>query len=311
MEEASNAEKKSGDEGAHPDRLEERKALTTSKKAVSFLVEEKDEDVRRNVTEEVEDESSAQKEEEGSVISELPSFSNRPNLRDVKQMNSSLWKSMRMDLSSGRENTREQFIQEVTPRSPQQRRFFSEFVGDRDGRTKAHAQRRSAIADSSDNFVTNVTETVTEILRLNHKERRSSLVRTSEEDAPPSYHREYRIRSRCRNDPSFSSAASSHEFTQIAATAIYKYMNWTYRSSFCLAILSSYVLYLLLMVLFALCIYGSGRIQPECIFVGSDNFTEHFMDAMHLSWTTLSTVGYGITGPKSPTSKDRWYVSGE
>lgn len=218
---------------------------------------------------------------------------------------------MRMDLSSGRENAREQFIQEVTPRSPQQRRFFSEFLGDRDGRTKAHAQRRNAIP-GSDNFIANVSTTVTEILRLNNKELRSSLARASEEDASPSYHREYRIRSRCRNDPSLSSAASSsYRFTQSVAVAISNYMNWTYRSSFCLALLSAYVLYLLLMALFALCIFASGVVQPECIFVGTHNFTDHFMDAMHLSWTTLSTVGYGITGPQSPTATERWYVAFE
>jgi hypothetical protein len=93
------------------------------------------------------------------------------------------------------------------------------------------------------------------------------------------------------------------------AGVISRYVTWTYRSSFYVTIISSYIVFMGIMILFALGIYLSGVTQPSCIFVGESNqFSGHFMDAVHLSWTTLSSTGYGIVGPEIPDTNRRWYV---
>jgi hypothetical protein len=114
----------------------------------------------------------------------------------------------------------------------------------------------------------------------------------------------YRIRSRHASDPSFWMVQ-----TEMVANVISRYVTWTYRSSFYVTILSSYVVFMGMMILFALGIYISGRMQPTCIFVGDSNvFSGDFMDALQLSWTTLATVGYGIVGPEIPDTNRRWYA---
>jgi hypothetical protein len=120
---------------------------------------------------------------------------------------------------------------------------------------------------------------------------------------PSSGNKEYRIRSRSQRDQSFWMSQ-----TQTLATAMSNYVTWTYRSAFWLALLSSYALFMVLMFLFAICIYWAGMVQPQCIVVGTSTFSGNFMDAFQLSWTTLATVGFGIIGPQSPSSDQRWYV---
>jgi hypothetical protein len=113
----------------------------------------------------------------------------------------------------------------------------------------------------------------------------------------------YRIRSRIRKDQTFW-----HIQTEMMTQMISNYVTWAYRSSFYSTIIASYILFMGLMVLFAIGIYLIGMMDPHCIFVGANSlsFQSNFMDAMHLSWTTLSSVGYGLIGP-TPTSDDRWY----
>jgi hypothetical protein len=116
--------------------------------------------------------------------------------------------------------------------------------------------------------------------------------------------RHYRIRSQNANDESFWSVRS-----EMISSAISSYVTWTYRSSFYVTIIASYILFMVIMILFALGIYLAGVLQPDCIFVGSNQFSGHFMDAVHLSWTTLATVGYGIIGPQIPGYNKRWYAT--
>jgi hypothetical protein len=76
---------------------------------------------------------------------------------------------------------------------------------------------------------------------------------------------------------------------------INNYFHWTFRSSFVAVIISACFFYYFWTYLFAILIYGVMRTFPDCV-VGSEK-NSYFTDAYHLSWTTLSTVGYGLIGP--------------
>lgn len=70
-----------------------------------------------------------------------------------------------------------------------------------------------------------------------------------------------------------------------------RYFHWAFRSPFATVILSGALVYLLLAFIFALLLYLLGHRHPTCI----ENWNKgSFMDAFTLSWTTFSTVGYGI-----------------
>jgi hypothetical protein len=82
------------------------------------------------------------------------------------------------------------------------------------------------------------------------------------------------------------------------------YLRWTFRTSFFLLLLSSFLAFWGLCCFFAALIYAAAMHQPQCLSVGGKNFTdsgEHFKDAYALSWHTLSTVGYGSIYPQLPT----------
>ena len=133
----------------------------------------------------------------------------------------------------------------------------------------------------------------------------SSGVRTTTNSTTKPIHH-YRIRSRNGNETTSSFWLSQ---TEMIANGISRYVTWTYRSSFYVTIITSYIAFMGIMILFAVGIFLSGIMQPHCIFVGGTKvFSGHFMDAVHLSWTTLATVGYGIIGPEIPDTNRRWYV---
>jgi hypothetical protein len=91
--------------------------------------------------------------------------------------------------------------------------------------------------------------------------------------------------------------------TVAGADYLTMYLRWTFRTSFFLLFLSSFLAFWALSYAFAALIYAAGMYQPQCLSVAGKNFTyagEHFTDAYALSWQTLSTVGYGIVLPRSP-----------
>jgi hypothetical protein len=90
------------------------------------------------------------------------------------------------------------------------------------------------------------------------------------------------------------------------ASAVTNYLTWTFRASFMEVTLALFIFFMALIIIFALVIYWVGSHQPECIAVGPDNFVPVFADAYQLSWTTLSTVGLGIVGPRTATAHQRW-----
>jgi Ion channel len=86
------------------------------------------------------------------------------------------------------------------------------------------------------------------------------------------------------------------------------YLRWAFQASFPGVILSAYVCFLVLVISFALAIYGIGRLQPECfVMTNGDDYGESgktFVDAFSLSWTTFSTCGYGAIFPRVGKDQD-------
>ena len=67
------------------------------------------------------------------------------------------------------------------------------------------------------------------------------------------------------------------------------YLHWCFRSALVAVILSAFVVFLALTLLFAVPIWSIGHKHPKCIG-GVDFATDYFTDAFALSWTTFSTV---------------------
>jgi hypothetical protein len=79
-----------------------------------------------------------------------------------------------------------------------------------------------------------------------------------------------------------------------------KFLFWTFRKNFFVVLLSAACSFYLFTVTFAVCIYLIGKNNHNCIHVNGVNFEETktpFVDAFALSWTTFSTVGYGLVYP--------------
>jgi len=90
-------------------------------------------------------------------------------------------------------------------------------------------------------------------------------------------------------------------------TALTKYLYWSFRTSFLFLFLSSAVSFFFMISLFAFFIVISGRNNPHCIqlplgdYFGSNS---QYKDAFSLSWTTFTTVGYGLIYPNISTNTE-------
>ena len=86
-----------------------------------------------------------------------------------------------------------------------------------------------------------------------------------------------------------------------------RYLFWTFRSSFTAFFLSGIFFFYLLTLGFAAIILWYGLHHSNCIHVNGKDFGEtgaNFMDAYALSWTTFSTVGYGLVYPSTSATSD-------
>ena len=86
------------------------------------------------------------------------------------------------------------------------------------------------------------------------------------------------------------------------ASLMVRYLNWTFRTGF-LAILFHFALiFLALTIIWTIIIFAVSELRPECLQLGDLNATEvvhnQIMNAYALSWTTFSTVGYGVVYPQ-------------
>jgi hypothetical protein len=86
---------------------------------------------------------------------------------------------------------------------------------------------------------------------------------------------------------------------------IANHLAWTYRASFVTVLLVVYLWYMAIAIWFAVLIHAEMLHQPACM----SSIDYAFMDAFHVSWTTLATVGYGAAAPTMATAQQRWYVS--
>ena len=99
-----------------------------------------------------------------------------------------------------------------------------------------------------------------------------------------------------------SNAADSNRFLS-------RFLNFTFRSSFLVVILLAAAGYYSLVCLFAAILVGAAKHDPTCVTIGGDpgfpgaNETA-YADAFSLSWTTLSTVGYGSYSPTTAQDSD-------
>lgn len=85
---------------------------------------------------------------------------------------------------------------------------------------------------------------------------------------------------------------------------IINFLHWVFRNSFLNFILLACVTFLAINFLFAFIIYGFGMKDAYCIG-GVDFTSDRYVDAFLLSWTTFSTVGYGVIyGGISPAAED-------
>ena len=94
---------------------------------------------------------------------------------------------------------------------------------------------------------------------------------------------------------SFKIQTKSYDVSNLPAVALgfTEYVHWTYKATFWEVIGSLTAFYLAFVTLFAILAYVVGRIEPNCLYVGSLNFAEsgyYFIDAFQVSWTTFSTV---------------------
>ena len=103
-------------------------------------------------------------------------------------------------------------------------------------------------------------------------------------------------------------APSAHQSTD-PNRFLSRFLNFTFRSSFLVVVLMAAAGYYALVCLFAAVLVGAARHDPTCVTVGGEpgfpgaNGTD-YADAFSLSWTTLSTVGYGSYSPTTAQDSD-------
>ena len=82
-----------------------------------------------------------------------------------------------------------------------------------------------------------------------------------------------------------------------------RFIHWTLRTRLISLSVSSAFLLFSLTFIFALLIICIARLQPRCvtssIFESNTPFTARLVDAWQLSWTTFTTVGYGMISPST------------
>lgn len=86
------------------------------------------------------------------------------------------------------------------------------------------------------------------------------------------------------------------------ASIMSRYLNWTYRTNFTFLLLHFAATFWTASMVWAAIILAASEFHPQCLQVGGLDPTEishhFFMDAYTLSWTTFSSVGYGLIYPQ-------------
>ncbi|KAL7533966.1 hypothetical protein ACHAXR_005553 [Thalassiosira sp. AJA248-18] len=84
------------------------------------------------------------------------------------------------------------------------------------------------------------------------------------------------------------------------STLLYRYIDWTFTASFTGVFMTFMFIYCVLCLVFGGLLLVAGNAEPNCIVAsgapfGADTPHTKFSDAFALSWTTFTTVGYGMT----------------
>lgn len=83
------------------------------------------------------------------------------------------------------------------------------------------------------------------------------------------------------------------------STLLYRYIDWTFSASFTSVFVTFLFAYIVLCLIFGGLLQVAGEHQPNCIVASGEPFDHDghtaFSDAFALSWTTFTTVGYGMT----------------
>jgi hypothetical protein len=77
-------------------------------------------------------------------------------------------------------------------------------------------------------------------------------------------------------------------------------LHWMFRVNFIFLFAVMCLAFFVLVIIFSSLIIAAGKLDADCVQVGGlpfDMASSYFADAFALSWTTLSTVGYGSTYP--------------
>mmetsp|Transcript_14695 Transcript_14695/g.30798 ORF Transcript_14695/g.30798 Transcript_14695/m.30798 type:complete len:538 (+) Transcript_14695:488-2101(+) len=113
-------------------------------------------------------------------------------------------------------------------------------------------------------------------------------------------------RSAMKDDSDPDGRATNFLFIDINKT-ISAYLSWTFRTSYFLMFVAFAIFYYILILIWALIYFGIANKWNECITsagnkVGTGKDASVWADCFQLSWTTLSTVGYGIVYPATGAS---------
>ena len=138
----------------------------------------------------------------------------------------------------------------------------------------------------------------------------SSFLETDDKDDIP----QYRLRSSRSHQGAELTSTSAHDphhrhnFWTWWSSLFSTFVNWSFKARFSRLLLILVAGFFLLTLLWAILVYAAGYYQPQCFYVGLEgkDFQTagvYFGDAYYISWTTFSTVGYGLAGP-SPDNKD-------
>lgn len=93
---------------------------------------------------------------------------------------------------------------------------------------------------------------------------------------------------------------SEYGYQDTLDSKLQTYLQWTFHASFVTLFLSTFFIFVILVVFFSGFIALAGYLKPTCITPG----TTSFHDTVTLSWTTFTTVGYGNIYP-SLSSEDQ------
>lgn len=101
---------------------------------------------------------------------------------------------------------------------------------------------------------------------------------------------------------------NTDEHTYVPSQLFMTYINWTFTAGFSLVFFSFLCFFMLLIFAFGVLLMWAGEAEPGCIVVSGEKFGYNpdttLADGFALSWTTFTTVGYGMTYTSTGTDWD-------